>query len=241
MVTAAVIIAAAQSASVRLDVPTGDAIEFRSRYHGPALGMLEKLNRMDVDHLGQLRDTVVVPQSASLDELAYATLPRHYAAAERYTKLLVVHLPGQMFGAYESGRLVRWGPVSSGSRSAETPSGLFSLNWRAAEHVSTINPAWRMKWYFNFGNTDGLAFHEYELPGYPASHGCVRLLRRDAQWLYEWGAEWVVDSSETRVVSPGTPVLIVGAYDFGAPPPWRSLDWLARRIDLPASIGPDPE
>ena len=41
-----------------------------------------------------------------------------------------------------------------------------------------------MNWCFNFHNLRGLAFHEYSLLGRPASPACVRLLERDAMWLY---------------------------------------------------------
>jgi hypothetical protein len=91
-----------------------------------------------------------------------------------------------------------------------------------------------MRWYFNFGNREGLALHAYALPGYPASHGCIRLLERDAQWLFEWGQPWVLDPSATRVLKPGTPVLLVGNYDFDAAPPWRSLRWLSQQVALPS-------
>ena len=47
----------------------------------------------------------------------------------------------------------------------------------AHEHVSG---EWQLNWYFNFHNFRGLAFHEFDLPGVPASHACVRLLARDA-------------------------------------------------------------
>jgi len=129
---------------------------------------------------------------------------------------------------------VRWGPVSSGARSDQTPSGVFTLNWRSTGRASTIDPDWFMRWYFNFGNRDGLALHAYALPGAPASHGCIRLLERDAQWLYEWGEPWTLDSTGTRVLRAGTPVFVIGRYDFDAAPPWRSLFWLSRAVELPA-------
>jgi hypothetical protein len=138
-----------------------------------------------------------------------------------------------MFGAYESGRLMRWGPVSSGAGTGPTPEGLFHLNWRAVGHTSTINPDWFMRWYFNFDNRRGLALHQFLLPGHPASHGCVRLLERDASWLFEWGEAWTLDAGEVHVLRAGTPVLIIGPYDFDAPPPWRSPEWLARGVTLP--------
>jgi hypothetical protein len=42
-----------------------------------------------------------------------------------------------------------------------------------------------MPWY-QFSNDRGFGVHQYDLPGRPASHGCVRMLERDAKWVYEW-------------------------------------------------------
>ena len=220
----------------RVERPSGVS-ELRDRFSSPQLEALEKINRADLAHLGQLRE-MLVPRTWSSDELDYSTMPRQYPSAEGHSKLVVVHLPGQMFGAYESGWLVRWGPVSSGARHAPTPEGLFHLNWRSAGHASSINPEWFMRWYFNFDNRRGLALHQRSLPGHPASHGCVRLLERDARWMFEWGDPWTLDASQTHATRAGTPVLIVGEYDFDAPPPWRSPKWLARTIALPPMPGP---
>ena len=83
------------------------------RFSASQLALLEKLNRADVGHLEQLQE-LVVPESWS-DELSYSLLPMRYASSEAWPTFLVVYLPGQLFGAYEFGSLVRWGPVSSGS------------------------------------------------------------------------------------------------------------------------------
>ena len=197
------------------------------------MAILEKLNRADVAHLEQLTE-VVLPERWREDELSYSVLPARYAYGEQLAKLLVVHLPGQLFGAYEFGNQVRWGPISSGGRDNPTRAGSFALNWRSTGRSSTIDPDWFMRWYFNVGNRDGLAFHAYSLPGFPASHGCIRLLDRDARWLFGWGDEWALDESQTHVLKPGTPVLIVGDYDFAAAPPWRSLTWLSQKLELPS-------
>jgi hypothetical protein len=42
----------------------------------------------------------------------------------------------------------------------------------------------------------------------------------------------VLDLTGTRVLTPGTPVFIVGRYDFDAALPWRSLKWLATTVEL---------
>ena len=198
-----------------------DGIAVRQRFTAAQLSVLQKLNRADVTHLERL-PALVVPDVWMDDELAYSPLPALYADGDRHPRLIVVYQPGQVFGAYEYGVLVRWGPVSTGRQSHATPEGRFHLNWRARAHTSTIDPDWFMKWAFNFDNRLGLAFHQYELPGKPASHGCVRLLEQDAQWLFDWGETWSLDNSGTRILKPGTPVLIVGTYGFDGAPPWRS-------------------
>lgn len=209
--------------------------ELRRRFGPGRLGLLEKLNRADAAHLGRL-PTRILPESWLDDELLYSPLPPSYSLASGQPKAIVVHLPSQVFGAYEHGRLVRWGPLSSGRKAYPTPSGLFHLNWRSPGRHSTEDPDWYMPLYFNFENDRGLAFHQFTLPGRPASHACVRLLERDARWLYDWGEGWVLDERGWNVLDPGTPVLILGQYDFDSPPPWRSPDWLATGVELPAEV-----
>jgi hypothetical protein len=217
----------------RIEPGPAGAAALRQRFSDAQLGLLEKLNRADRDHLARLSQ-LVVPDRWDDDELTYTPVPARYEASSAVPKTLVLYLPGQMFGAYEFGKLVRWGPVSSGSRRSPTPGGLFHLNWRSVGHRSSVDPDWFMRWYFNFENRQGLSLHQYSMPGHPASHGCVRLLERDAQWLFGWGEEWTLDASRTGVVRVGTPLLIVGAYDFDAPPPWRSRERLAQPVELPS-------
>jgi hypothetical protein len=221
----------------RIETRTDRAAAPDERFGDSHIALLEKLNRADIRHLGRL-PALVVPQAWG-DELSHSILPLRYPSSEPWPTFLVVYLPGQLFGAYESGRLVRWGPVSSGGRRTPTSAGSFALNWRSTGRASTVDPGWFMRWYFNFGNREGLAFHAYSLPGYPASHGCIRLLERDARWLFEWGQTWVVDPTATRVLTRGTPVYIVGRYDFAAAPPWRSPRWLSTIVELPPPSTPD--
>jgi hypothetical protein len=204
----------------------------RERFTATQLVILQKLNRADLEHLARV-PVLIVPDIWVVDELAYSPMPRRYPAAASYPRIVVVHQPAQVFGAYEYGTLVRWGPVSSGRRSDPTPPGSYHLNWRKQRHTSSINPNWIMNWAFNFENRAGFAFHQQELPGGPASHGCVRLLEPDARWLFDWADTWTVNPGATRVVKPGTPVLIVGRYDFDAPPPWQSLTALEHPLALP--------
>src|SRR5437773_2769046 len=140
-------------------------------------------------------------------------MPHVVPQLSRERKAIVVDLAAQVFGAYEWGRLVRWGPVSSGDRRHQTPAGTYHLNWHARVHVSTENPTWVLPWYFNFASRQGLALHEYALPGRPASHGCARMLAIDAKWLFDWGDGWTLAASTRELVQPGTLVLVFGKYD----------------------------
>ena len=194
------------------------------------------LNRRDRAHLLR-RDPptpgLVVPVTWSDDPLVYSPFPPLWPAAADQRKAIVVHQPMQAFAAYESGKLVRWGPVSSGRKETPTPEGVFSLTWRARSRRSTDNDAWLLEWYFNFVNERGVSFHLFDLPGHPASHACVRLLLRDAQWIYDWGEEWSLDDSRREVMMPGTPVFIIGTYPYDSPAAWLSLEALSTPIALP--------
>jgi hypothetical protein len=204
----------------------------RTEFDPDQLALLEKLNRRDLPHLAMAK-TLVVPEEWLADELLYSPLPLSWPDAEGQPKMLIVDQRAQVFGAYESGRLVRWGPISSGSQSRPTPTGLFHLNWRSKGRSSTDNPDWYMPWYFNFDLARGLAFHQLDLPGAPESHACIRMLERDAQWLYDWGEGGKVDAKRKQRISTGTPVLVQGEYDFYSPPPWLELATLAARLELP--------
>ena len=217
------------------------AAELAKRFTPEQIDVLEKLNRRDREHL--LRPDpptpgIVVPLVWESGELAYAPFPLEWAAAAEFPKYLVVHQPMQVFAAYEFGKLVRWGPVSTGRKETATPPGSYNLTWRSRSRRSTDNDAWLLEWYFNFINERGISFHQFELPGYAASHACVRLLKRDAQWVYGWGEQWKLSADKRQVEVPGTPVLIMGDFGHGKPGPWTSLTALPFSIELPPLPAP---
>lgn len=80
----------------------------------------------------------------------------------------------------------------------------------------------------------GVGFHEYELPGYPASHSCLRLLEKDAKYLYKWADEWILKDKENVKVK-GTPVIVFGSYPFGDPKPWYKLVNDPKALDISES------
>jgi len=171
------------------------------------------------------------------DELRHAPFPATIALLDSVPRLIAVSQRVQAFAAYERGRLVRWGPTSTGKAKTPTPNALYFTNWKRKQTRSTDNDEWLLNWYFNFENRRGISFHEYDLPGYPASHACVRLLAADAEWIYRWADQWALSRDGLSILAWGTPVAVFGRYDFKAPGPWRRLgeDSLAVRI-TPAEL-----
>src|SRR5438477_9130584 len=88
--------------------------------------------------------------------------------------LAIVSLQSQRITVYDANGWILRAPVSSGQRGRETPAGIFSVIQKEAEHYSNLyDDAFmphmqRITW-------SGIALHGGPLPGYPASHGCVRM------------------------------------------------------------------
>ena len=210
------------------------------------MSVLLKLNRLDARHL-RAGVTILIPEQ--IDELInYSPFPHRLEAARETPKLILASLRVQAFAAYEYGDLVRWGPISSGKKASPTPAGLYHTNWKSKATRSSINEEWLLPWYFNLDNERGIAFHQYDLPGYPASHGCLRLLEDDAAWIYGWADQWTL-SANHRIDAYGTPVIVFGKYEYGKQAPWKQLltDYRAAnvtgneldeaiRIEFPASV-----
>lgn len=180
-----------------------------------------KVNRVDLRHVRQ-GDTLVLPEPLT-DVLRLSPFPPEIESARSLPKLLLVSRRVQAFAAYQSGTLVHWGPTSTGKHSTPTPTGLFFTTWKSRQRRSTVNEEWLLRWVFNFESREGLSFHQYDLPGYPASHACVRLLEEDARWIYEWADQWTVSRDGRSILAFGTPVIIFGDYAYGKPPPWKRL------------------
>lgn len=189
---------------------------------GPAaVTTILKLNRIDRAH-ARAGDTLLLPDGVG-PEMSYAPFPDAVGSLDSVPRLIAVSQRVQAFGAYEHGRLVYWGPTSTGKARTPTPSALYFTNWKRKQTISTDNDEWLLKWYFNFENTRGISFHEYELPGYPASHACVRLLAADAEWIYYWARQWRLSKDGRSVEAYGTPVAVFGKYDDKQPRPWRRM------------------
>ncbi|MFZ4500159.1 MAG: L,D-transpeptidase [Minisyncoccia bacterium] len=177
-------------------------------------------NRIDAEHI-KSGAKIVVP--AAFDSATRAPFPLEVSELSEVKKVLLISQRIQAFGVYESGKLVRWGPVSTGKQSTQTPSKLFSTNWKGKEVQSSFDDEWILKFNFNLDNKAGIGFHQYQMPGYPASHSCVRMFMEDAMWLYDWADQWILTENEQSRHAHGTPVVIFGEYEFGKTAPWKLL------------------
>jgi len=193
-----------------------------SEFDTTGANIILALNRVDKNRVRNL-DSLVVPDTIINDLNLYSPFPQHIGLLEKVKKILIVSQTIQAFAAYELGHLVKWGPTSTGKRSTPTTNGLFATNWKSKRTISTDNSDWILKWYFNLDNFNGVSLHEYDLPGFPASHACVRLLENDADWIYHWADQWVVTADGEKIIVYGTPVIIYGKYNYKARKPWRLL------------------
>lgn len=195
-----------------------------------ALNLVLAINRVDIVNLKKL-DSIVVPTDFSGDLEYYMPFPLEINSLNEVNKIILFSYTTQAFATYEYGTLTHVGPTSMGTEKDKTPTGLFFTNWKAEETISTFNDEWELKWNFNIENKLGVGFHEYELPGYPASHSCLRLLEKDAKMLYEFADQWELESAE-KVKLKGTPVIVFGSYDFKKPKIWNTLPQDAKALSI---------
>lgn len=179
------------------------------------------VNRTDKAFFAK-KDSVIIPTDMSGDIAFYLPFPIEVPYLVDVDKILFFSYPTQTFAAYENGILIYTGPTNMGKKKNPTPTGLFFCNWKAEETISTVDDEWKLLWNFNIANKGGIGFHQYDMPGYPASHSCLRLQEKDAKYLYEWADQWVLIDDE-NVKFKGTPVIVFGSYDFDAPKPWLQL------------------
>ncbi|HEY9168698.1 MAG TPA: L,D-transpeptidase [Lutibacter sp.] len=188
------------------------------------------INRTDKENFAQM-DSVVVPVDMTGNLEYYLPFPLTVSYLKDINKIIYFSYPTQTFATYEKGELIYTGPTSMGRKQDKTPTGLFYANWKAEETTSTFNDEWDLRWNFNVENLLGVGWHQYSLPGYPASHACMRLQEKDARYLYDWADQWVLTENDSVLVK-GTPVIVFGSYDFDAPKPWLQLIGNSQALEI---------
>ncbi len=130
--------------------------------------------------------SAVAPESA----LAQSTRPRaaqspapRPASQPAGPLIGVVSLGSQKVTFYNRHGVVAQSPISSGRKGFETPEGVFSILERKEEHFSNLYDDASMPFMQRI-TWSGVAMHAGNLPGYAASHGCIRLPYSFAERLF---------------------------------------------------------
>jgi hypothetical protein len=132
--------------------------------------------------------------------------------------MAVVSLRSQRITVYDAGGWILRAAVSSGQKGRETPAGIFSVIQKEAEHYSNLyDDAFmphmqRITW-------SGIALHGGVLPGYPASHGCIRMPYDFAERLFgmtRLGMRVIVAPGDAAPVEIAHPALFTAKSGVGA-------------------------
>ncbi|MUP46211.1 murein L,D-transpeptidase [Gramella sp. BOM4] len=191
--------------------------------------VLLDLNRTEKNRIKPM-SAIIVPECISHELIEYAPMPQYLPVMKCLPKSMLISQRVQAFGLYENGDLIRWGPISTGKAATPTPNGLYYSNYKSKMKTSSVNHTWKMPYYFNIMNDEGVGMHQYELPGYPASHGCIRLKMEDAVFIYDWADTWELEND--KVVRHGTPIMLFGEYDYKSEIPWHLLKENMKADDL---------
>jgi hypothetical protein len=148
--------------------------------------------------------------------------------------LAVVSIARQRVSVYGASGLVMQSPVSTGMRGYGTPAGVFSVLEKQRYHESNIYSGAPMP-YMQRLTWSGVALHAGVLPGYPASHGCIRLPNRQAVEL--WGLTRV--GTRVVVARDDVPVLPIEDARLPAPRLVPASEDAARPGEEAAAPGPE--
>ncbi len=123
------------------------------------------------------------PPAPARDALKPGQFLWHPEIAPSGPIVLVVSLDEQRAYVYRNGLAIGVSTISSGKPGNETPTGVFTILQKKKDHRSNLYNDAPMP-YMQRLTWDGVALHGGSLPGYPASHGCVRLPHAFAEKLF---------------------------------------------------------
>jgi len=195
-----------------------------------------RFNRIDRRHV---YPGMTIKAPDNMDDIRnYCPLPDRYEPAKRHEKYILVDITEQWLAAYEYGKRVFSAPAATGKLTTETPVGMFQISTRHLTHTSSLYKTANDEEQYPMDNAlrfyigpDNVSYwlHARDLPGKPASHGCIGLYDedmqkrvfnspqepelRDSQLLYTWAAgedEYGDDYGESDELEDGPTVEIRG-------------------------------
>jgi lipoprotein-anchoring transpeptidase ErfK/SrfK len=159
-------------------------------------------------------------------------------AAPKGPLLITVSLSRQKLTVYDAGMRIAESPISSGMPGHPTPMGVFSVLERQSWHTSNIYSnapmplMQRLTW-------SGIALHAGVLPGYPASHGCIRLPESFALQLWHTarvGARVVISRDDPQPAYIQHALLPQPRIPLPTPAPTRPDSPLPNGEDTPVTL-----
>jgi lipoprotein-anchoring transpeptidase ErfK/SrfK len=172
-------------------------------------------------------------QAARPERTTEATAPR--AAGEPI--MAIVSIKSQKVTFYDGDGWILRAPVSTGTKGRETPAGVFAVVEKDKDHRSSLyDDAWmphmlRITW-------NGIALHGGPLPGYAASHGCIRMPFGFAEKLFDKvriGTRVIISPNDAEPVELSHPALFAPNPQAAAAAPARA-ESLARAADEAAKL-----
>ena len=153
-----------------------------------------RFNRMDRRHfLGGV--SIKVPKD--LNQIThYSPMPPSYPEAAQDPKFILIDQSEMFLGAYESGRLVLSFPIAVGVENHRVPNGTFRIDAADRHHESNLYPVeeigrpypmhYGLRFFVDKSTDDWVSYwiHGRDVPGYPASHGCIGLYDEEMQQEY---------------------------------------------------------
>ncbi len=146
--------------------------------------------------------------------------------------MAVVSIKSQKITFYDADGWIFRAPVSTGVKGRETPAGVFAVLQKNREHYSSLYDDAAMP-HMQRLTWNGIAFHGGPLPGYAASHGCVRMPFGFARNVFDqtrMGMRVIISPDDTTPVEISHPELLVPDADAVAAAPERAAT-LAREAE----------
>lgn len=166
-----------------------------------------------------------------------ATYQRTGGASSGGAVSLIISIPGQIAYVYRDGMLIAASTVSTGKRGKGTPPGEFPILQKRVFHRSNLYSNAPMPFMQRL-TWSGIALHAGVLPGYPASHGCIRFPHEFARRLFEITqlgtnvsvVDYEIDDPRVRRGAPRLPPQQVAVQAPKQPdPPFLKADFTALR------------
>ena len=139
-----------------------------------------------------------------------AATPKETNAKPQGPLIIAVSIEHQKVRVYDANGLFAESPVSTGMKGHPTPMGVFSVIQKHKLHHSNIYSNAPMP-YMQRITWSGVAMHAGVLPGYPASHGCIRMPMAFAMKMWNWtrmGARVIVTPGQVTPASFTHPLLV---------------------------------